>query len=595
MTGNRVAHPLLISLADIIMDFRMKASNHAFMLLAILPVPKFLHKNKRIHGVLENRLVHECIDFVVEPLKKAAEIGIMMTDPLGWRRYCFTPLVGAVIDTPEALMYAGVSPKSSPVTMATYKQFGDSFQHEPRTASTTLAQLMEIEETADPWDFASYLPKAKRFRLNGVHRPFWRDWPLVEPSLFLTPEPLHHWHKMFWDHNAKWCIHEVGSIEIDFRFSVLQPHVGYRHFTEGISNLKQVTGREHCNIQRYIVGIIAGAVPRDFLIAIRASVDFRYLSQAWEIDDEGCAIISAALDEFHQHKSAIIEAGARVGKGNRPIDNWYIPKLELMQSVVPNIRANGAPIQYSADVTEHAHITEIKNPARAGNNRQYEAQICRDLDRTDKLRRFELATSVPNTHLAPSDHHSIDPLNRNLLDIGQEHPNNTLATISLAQLIKGSLRSPTNYFEEAICLQNDHRAIRPFRTFIDTHTAFHLNRDPTFKQMTLEEAAEKFRLPDLGPALIDFMHRYTGDSQAIYSIGGRRSTVAPTHIGSPKIQVWSGVRIQSKSFHNEDEIMPSKLVNACPPCADWPLGLYDNVIVNIDKSKSWPQSGLNGQ
>ena len=368
MTGNRVAHPLLISLADITMDFRMKASNHAFMLLAILPVPKFLHKNKRIRGVLENRLVHECIDFVVEPLKKAAEIGIMMTDPLGWRRYCFTPLVGAVIDTPEALMYAGVSPKSSPVTMATYKQFGDSFQHEPRTASTTLAQLMEIEETADPWDFASYLPKAKRFRLNGVHRPFWRDWPLAEPSLFLTPEPLHHWHKMFWDHDAKWCIHEVGSIKIDFRFSVLQPHVGYRHFTEGISNLKQVTGREHHDIQRYIVGIIAGAVPRDFLIAIRASMDFRYLSQAREIDDEGCAIISTALDEFHQHKSAIIEAGARVGKGNRPIDNWYIPKLELMQSVVPNIRANGAPIQYSADVTEHAHITKIKNPARAGNN-----------------------------------------------------------------------------------------------------------------------------------------------------------------------------------------------------------------------------------
>lgn len=363
MTGNRVAHPLLISLANIIMDFRMKASNHAFMLLAILPVPKFLHKNKRICGVLENHLVHECIDFVVKPLKKAAEIGIMMTDPLGWHRYCFTPLVGAVIDTPEALMYAGVSPKLSPVTMATYKQFGDSFQHEPRTALMTLAQLMEIKETADPWDFAPYLPKAKQFCLNGVHRPFWRDWPLAEPSLFLTLEPLHLWHKMFWDHDAKWCIHEVGSIKIDFQFSVLQPHVGYRHFTEGISNLKQVTGREHHNIQHYIVGIIAGAVPWDFLIAIQASVDFWYLSQAREIDDEGCAIISAVLDEFHQHKSAIIKAGARVGKGNRPIDNWYIPKLELMQSVVPNIRANGAPIQYSADVTEHAHITEIKNPA----------------------------------------------------------------------------------------------------------------------------------------------------------------------------------------------------------------------------------------
>lgn len=85
MTGNRVAHPLLISLTDIVMDFRMKALNHAFMLLALLPVPKFLHKNKKIRDVLEARLTHKCINYVVKPLKKAAKIRIMMSDPLGWR------------------------------------------------------------------------------------------------------------------------------------------------------------------------------------------------------------------------------------------------------------------------------------------------------------------------------------------------------------------------------------------------------------------------------------------------------------------------------------------------------------------------------
>ena len=172
MTCNRVAHPLLISLTDIVMDFRMKASNHAFMLLALLPVPKFLHKNKKIRGVLEAHLTHKCINYVVKPLKKAAKIRIMMSDPLGWRRYCFTPLVGAIIDTPEALLYAGVGGKTSPVMMANYKQFGDTFQHEPQMASTTLAQLMEIESRADPWDLASYLPEAKQFHLNGVHHPF---------------------------------------------------------------------------------------------------------------------------------------------------------------------------------------------------------------------------------------------------------------------------------------------------------------------------------------------------------------------------------------------------------------------------------------
>ena len=131
MTGNRQAHPLLISLANLDMDFRMKGSHHAFLLIALLPVPKFIHPTEAIRGVLWNRLIHECIDHVVEPLKKAASIGIMMSDPLGSLRYCFTPLASCIVDTPESAVYACVAGKTSSVTMANYKQFGDSFQHEP--------------------------------------------------------------------------------------------------------------------------------------------------------------------------------------------------------------------------------------------------------------------------------------------------------------------------------------------------------------------------------------------------------------------------------------------------------------------------------
>lgn len=97
-------------------------------------------------------------------------------------------------------------------------------------------------------------------------------------------------------------------------------------------------------------------------------MNFWYHCQAEEIDDECCKRIQAVLDKFHKHKSAIIDAKACVGKGNKPIDNWFIPKLKMMQSIIPNIQANGVPIQFSANVTEHAHITEIKNPAQAGNN-----------------------------------------------------------------------------------------------------------------------------------------------------------------------------------------------------------------------------------
>ena len=61
-------------------------------------------------------------------------------------------------------------------------------------------------------------------------------------------------------------------------------------------------------------------------------MDFCYAAQAEEIDEDGCETILASIDEFH-HKSGVTDAEARVGKGKRPINNWYIPKLELMQSV----------------------------------------------------------------------------------------------------------------------------------------------------------------------------------------------------------------------------------------------------------------------
>ena len=264
--------------------------------------------------------------------------------------------------------------------------------------------------TIDPWDFSSYLPEAKWFSLNGVHQPFWQDWPLAKPSLFLTPEPLHHWHKWFWDHNAKWCIQEVGGIKLNFHFLVLQPHVWFCHFPEGISNLKQAIECEHHNVQHYIVGVIAGAVTWNFLIVIHANMDFCYVAQAEEINEDSCEAILASINKFHQQKSGIMNMEAQVGKGNRPINNWYIPKLELMQSIVPNIQANGTAIQYSTNATKHAHITKIKNPTCSGNNQHYETQICHDLDHTYKLCQFYLAISIHESHIDLSnkskDHNS---------------------------------------------------------------------------------------------------------------------------------------------------------------------------------------------
>ncbi|KAJ6504061.1 hypothetical protein DFH09DRAFT_944143, partial [Mycena vulgaris] len=549
MTGNRVAHPLLISTSNIDMDFRMKASHHALLLCAMIPIAKFKLKNKDIRGVLQRRLYHACLDFVFAPLKKAAQFGVMLSDAFGRRRTCFTPL----------------------------------------------ASHIEIEEIAPPWDFPRYLKIAKKRGLNGVHRPYWRDWPLSNPSKFLTPEILHHWLKFAWDYELQWCILAMSEDEIDFRFSVLHPHTGMRHFKEGVSRAKQVTGREHRDMQRYLVAIIAGAksIPREFLIAVRALHDFRYHGQAPRIDENVLSKMEDALNTFHAHKHAILEAGVRRGK-NGPIDNWWIPKLEFMQSVVPSIRANGVPLQWSADVTERAHITLIKEPASHSNNQNHEQQICRFLDRRDKVAQFDLATAIEHAgadldvDLEDDDDDDGGPI---LVDTTA----GLLERIEPVARLGGSGRRLVNYFRlgEKLSRGEFPNAPTPFRTFtsVQGNTAFHLGRDPS-QRLTIDVASDIFKLPDLKPALLAYLHRLSSGDDL--KLGGRRPALRNATLPFQILQIWHRVRLQSLAFHNPAQLLVPETVNASPPSPAWEFGRGDGVIVNTDTQHTWPRSGLQG-
>ncbi|KAG0703292.1 hypothetical protein DFH29DRAFT_998586 [Suillus ampliporus] len=563
----------------------------SFVLTALLPVPKFIHKKKRMKGVLEDRLIHQCLDIVLDPLKQAARRGVMLSDPAGKSHYCFTALASYIADTPEAMMLATVGGKTSPVTMAMYTQFGDDFQHEPRTKSMTLAQLAVVHSCANPLDLEAFFREVQKFHLNGVAEPFYRDWILAEPSHFFTPESLHHHHKQFFDHDAQWLICAVGESEINFRFSILQPITGYRHFPGGISKLKQVTGHCQRDIQRYIIAVCADAAPPRIIIALRALMQFRYLAQSPRLDDDDLEHISSALREFHAHKDTIIDAGVRRGKGNRPIIHWHIPKLELMQSVVSSIRTSGVTAQWSADITEHAHITEVKDPAKSGNNREYDPQICRHLDRAEKCHRFELATSlldleqshsaeVPEDVDPDDDDLSID----NVIDAHDIPPE--LSTSQQPRLV-------TNYFVMARALQykTEDSVPVPLRSFSFARTTFHLGYHPSIRNITVDEAAIKFGLPDLRPAIADFLqHEATHGHQHIHAIGGPRRSGPTAALPFNTIQVWFEIRLQETDLHNDQIIKPAQTLNCTPPNGLWTLGRYDTVIVATNAGYSWPSS-----
>ncbi|KAF8548595.1 hypothetical protein OG21DRAFT_1396281, partial [Imleria badia] len=135
MTGNCMAHPVLISPANIDVHIRSKISLHGYMLLALLPIPKFIHKNTRVYSLLQDRLFHQVLDSILRPLKTTASMGVMMTDPIGNLQYCYMPLVAWIADTSEQCLLTGTGLRASPVMMAKLKNFGDPFRHAPCTSS----------------------------------------------------------------------------------------------------------------------------------------------------------------------------------------------------------------------------------------------------------------------------------------------------------------------------------------------------------------------------------------------------------------------------------------------------------------------------
>ncbi|KAF8415444.1 hypothetical protein L210DRAFT_3431490 [Boletus edulis BED1] len=481
--GGRVAHPLLISLTNIRMKTRNKASSHAFLLLVLMPIPQFVHPTTRICSVLEARLFHQCLDIVLEPLKTAARVGRMMSDPLGnlqCEKYC----------------------------------------------------------------------------LSGVSHPFFRDWPLSCPSRFLTPECLHHWHRFFWDHDLGWCIEALGSRELNFRFSVLPPITGVRHFSQGVTQLKQITGRMQRNTQRYIVVVLAGFPDARVVTAIQVLMDFRYLAQAPAISSTTRDKIAAALAEFHQHKQAILDHGLhRGGQTKLPLEHFNFPKLELLHNVVLSINNVGSILQWTANTTEHAHIKVIKDPASMTNNMNYDAQICCTLDCDKKCRLFNTTIKLWSPHRKAT----------NLFAVAQR----------LLEAPPGSIPSP-------------------LRVFVASSTAFHLNREPSIRRMSIDNAAQKFDLPDLRGALGDYVNREGAFAQNFHVFSGPRRSSHDAELPFNELRVWYKVCLQQKSYHDLSTLGLAFMVHAHPPCRPWKYGRYNGVLLNINEAHAWPSSGLAG-
>ncbi|KAG1901098.1 uncharacterized protein F5891DRAFT_979664 [Suillus fuscotomentosus] len=271
--------------------------------------------------------------------------------------------------------------------------------------------------------------------------------------------------------------------------------------------------------------IIAPLARKNFMTTI-------FSAQCPAPNDDILVCINQSLSSFHEHKDVILILGAWMGT-KKPIENWHIPKLELLQSITSSMRKVGTLIQWSADATKHAHISEIKEPAWQTNNKDYDPQICRHLDWEEKLRCFAIATSL-KSHPASRDPNfrAEDILEEDDLDNGDEQETNDPRMALLEEM--NHTRVATNYFHKA-------------------------------RKMATHDVRER-----------GIVHGVGGPRQ-------RPSIDCLPILPFNHVQLWDTVHLQHTSFHNPNIVLLAQTIHASPPGPGWPKGLSGSRIAWQDQ------------
>ncbi|KAG1795240.1 uncharacterized protein BJ212DRAFT_1489820 [Suillus subaureus] len=247
-----------------------------------------------------------------------------------------------------------------------------------------------------------------------------------------------------------------------------------------------------------------------------------------------------ALSDFHSFKDTIVAAEVRKGK-NGVKEDFFIPKLELMQSFEGTIRRLGTLMQFSADTTERLLIMHCKD------------LFPRWLD-NESMEIFGLYALLTSQGAS-----LVNAIHTEDEDVTITNPALSWVSHILPDEVK-SVHGPRpvrNHFLKGILSG-------------DALTAFQLNVTPDYKSLSLAEIHTKYTLPDFDRVLTDFIHHS--------SLANSKHTHWDPKYG--RFQVWNKFQLQLHSAFQPRVIMPGRVVQAYPPSNDFPLGNCNTILID---------------
>ncbi|KAG2159787.1 uncharacterized protein EDB93DRAFT_1237070 [Suillus bovinus] len=212
--------------------------------------------------------------------------------------------------------------------------------------------------------------------IKPIFKPFWLD--LLHANIFQSIL-----YQGIIKHLIKWIKETCSEAEIDACCHRLPPNHNICLFLKGISKLSHISGTEHNQICRFLLGIVIDIqLPENLnnaclTRAICAILDFLYLAQYPSHTDQTLVLLDNALTCFHDNKDIFLDLGIR--------SNFNLPKLHSFHHYVHMIKMYGTTDNYNTEYTEHLHIDLTKDAYRATNHKDEYSQMTLWLERHEKM------------------------------------------------------------------------------------------------------------------------------------------------------------------------------------------------------------------
>ncbi|KIM63477.1 hypothetical protein SCLCIDRAFT_117083 [Scleroderma citrinum Foug A] len=274
LQGDKFAWPVYLMIGNISKDLHVQVSLHTTILLGYIPVGKFNNFSEKTQPIAQYQLFHHCMALILASLVNMGQSGIKMMCTDSTICWIFPILTAYLANYPEQCLIACCMENRCPLCKID-PNAGVNICG-PKCDMPELLDLLVCHESQSSTVLRQEM---KIIGLCPVYPPFWKDLPHTDIFQAFTPDLLHQLHKgVFKEHLVKWSMAIISDEEINARFKCMTLHPRLWQFKNGISSVSQWTGKEHKEMQKAFMGLVAGGTEPCFVQAVQAVTNFIFYS-----------------------------------------------------------------------------------------------------------------------------------------------------------------------------------------------------------------------------------------------------------------------------------------------------------------------------